>query len=187
LRSGCSTTASRNVASSQSKKSGSQNATWDDFKRPSSALNIPTVGTTTSKKSRSSSRLRGASLQKSTSFTPPKRPERCFSPRRGDKMRISMKSNKSTKHQTIRNALGSMAPCSENALKRSSSKRSSRQSLKLSSKSDAQPLSRDLPPTLRSFKLLSSPTPDRGRQRNWAGEAIEGLELPDADALVEVC
>jgi hypothetical protein len=214
LRSGNSPTApSRKDTSSQSKKSGSQNATWDDFKRPS-ALNISSVGTT-SKKSRSSSRTpteRGASLQKANSFTAPKRPERCFSPHNGGKMHISRstslsvcpisvcpitgmnvkqykgnsKNSKSTKQQTIRNALGSMAPSSKNTLKRSSPKRSSRKSLQLSSKSDAQPLSRDLPPTLCGFKL-SSPTPYRGSQRNWAEEAREGLEVPRAVDLAEVC
>jgi hypothetical protein len=81
--------------------------------------------------------------------------------------KVKSKSSKSTKQQTIRNALGSMAPSSKNALERSSPKRPSRKSLQLSSKRDAQPLSRDLPPMLRGFKL-SSATPDRGGQRNWA-------------------
>jgi hypothetical protein len=96
------------------------------------------------------------------------------------------KISKSTKQQTIRNALGSMAPSSKNALKRSSANRSTRKSLQLHSKSDAQPNSRDLPPTLCGFKI-STGTPDRGGQRNWAEEAIEGLEVPDADVLAEVC
>jgi hypothetical protein len=211
----------KNVVSGQSKKSGSQNATWDDFKRPSAINMLPSVGsstmTTTSKKSRSSSRLsppnRRASLQKSTSFTAPKLPERCFSPQHGGKLHLSrstslsvcppitersskgkssksskstkqqkiprnaigsMASSKSNKQQTIRNALGSMAPSSKKASKRLSPKRPSRKSLQLSSsKSDAQPLSRDLlPPTLRGLKIS---TTDKGVQRNWAEEAIKGL------------
>jgi hypothetical protein len=97
------------------------------------------------------------------------------------------KISKSPKQQTIRNALGSMAPSNENTLmKRSSAKRSSSKSLQMSSKSDVRPLSRDLPSTLYGFKQ-SSGTPDRGGQRNWAEEAIEGLEVPDADVLADVC